>query len=164
MNNSVVASSERTGKSTCGFATRNQLRHWIKKIHQALISTSKLKTQINKMIGHCFNPQLARGRVQSSDWLAWLSIRIKHILNIAFMQFPTSEFHFVRLITILSFKICSLFISVIWSLYLQQFCFSSCDFAYIIDISCSVTSIQCCLIMLNKAFYSQVHVGVHVRY
>ena len=29
------------------------------------------------------------------DWPARLSITIKHILNIAFMQFPTSKFHFV---------------------------------------------------------------------
>ena len=45
------------------------------------------------MLAHCFNPQLARGRVQSSDWPARLSIRIKHVLNIAFVQFLTSKCH-----------------------------------------------------------------------
>ena len=66
------------------------------------------------MLGYRFNPQLARGRVQSSDWPARLSIRIKRILNIAFIQFLTSKFHYnslVHLITILhvSFKNLSLF-------------------------------------------------------
>ena len=34
------------------------------------------------MMGQRFNPQLTRGRVQSSDWPARLSIRIKRLLNI----------------------------------------------------------------------------------
>ena len=42
------------------------------------------------MLAHYFNPQLAQGRVQSSDWPAQLSIRIKRVLNSAFIQFPTS--------------------------------------------------------------------------
>ena len=42
---------------------------------------------------HCFNPQLAPGRVQSSDWPALLSIRIKRVLNIAFIQVSTSKCH-----------------------------------------------------------------------
>ena len=46
------------------------------------------------MMGHRFNPQLTRGRVQYSDWPSQLSIRIfKRVLNIACIQFPTSEFH-----------------------------------------------------------------------
>ena len=48
---------------------------------------------MNKIMRHCFNPRLARGRLQFSDWPARLSIRIKRILNITFIQFPTSEFH-----------------------------------------------------------------------
>ena len=70
-----------------------------KKIRQGLVLT-KIKTQINKMLAHCFNPQLARGHAQSSNWPTRLSIRIKPILNIAIIQFPTSEFQkscFVRI-------------------------------------------------------------------
>ena len=68
------------------------------------ISTSKF------MMGDCFSHQLVRERVPSSDWLARLSLRIKRVLNIALIQFLTSEFHnlFVRLITILSLQISSL--------------------------------------------------------
>ena len=36
------------------------------------------------MLAHCFNPQLVRGRVQSSDWPAQLSIRVKRVLNMHF--------------------------------------------------------------------------------
>ena len=64
------------------------------------------------MLAHCFNPQLARGRVQSSDWPARLPIRIKRVLNIAFVysfRHPNFIIYFVRLITMLSFKIRSLF-------------------------------------------------------
>ena len=48
-----------------------------------------------------FNIQLARGRVQSSDWAARLSIRIKRVLEISLFLILV----FVRLIKILSFKI-----------------------------------------------------------
>ena len=70
------------------------------------------------MLAHCFNPELARWHVQSSDWPARLSI-IKRVLNIAFIQFPTSKLVFVRLITILSFKIRSLFKFYLLGLFSQ---------------------------------------------
>ena len=50
------------------------------------------------MLAHCFNHQRARGRMQYSDWPVWQSIRIKCILNIAFIQFPTSKFHFIKFV------------------------------------------------------------------
>ena len=52
------------------------------------------------MLAHCFNPQVERGRVQSSNWPARLSIRIKRFYTVSDIHFI-----FVRLITILSFKI-----------------------------------------------------------
>ena len=51
------------------------------------------------MLGHCFNPQLAGERVQISDW---------RVLNIACIQFQTSEFH-------------NLFCSFIDDYYLSKF-------------------------------------------
>ena len=69
-------------------------------------TTSKIKTQINEMLVHCFNLQLARGRMQSSDWPVRLPIRIKHVLNIAFIQSPTSKHFCLRT---KDFILCSLF-------------------------------------------------------
>ena len=49
---------------------KNRFKFWeIQRKNPSRISTSKLKTQINKMLAHCFNPQLARGR-RAVVWLA----------------------------------------------------------------------------------------------
>ena len=50
------------------------LRHWTKKV------PVKYKLKLNKMLARCFNPQLARGRVQSSDWPAQNQARFKYDL------------------------------------------------------------------------------------
>ena len=66
----------------------------IKSKNPSRISTSKKKTQINKML-HVTTQYIRNGlgHEQSSDWPARLSIRIKGVLNIAFIySFRCSNF------------------------------------------------------------------------
>ena len=75
---------------------------------------------MNKMLAHCFNPQLAQGACAVFR-LASMAVN-QNQARFKYRFCSVSEFEnvvFVRLITILYFKICSLFKVYFWGLLSQ---------------------------------------------